>query len=90
MTSTDNTSLNSEQGILRNGKTIAVKKLSEAHLDDDRFYNEVTYLIGLKHENIVQLIGYCAESRLEAVQVGGKYVMVEIRHRLICFEYLNN
>ena len=59
MTSTDNTSLNSEQGILRNGKTIAVKKLSEAHLDDDRFHNEVTYLIGLKHENIVQLIGYC-------------------------------
>lgn len=78
------------KGILRNGKTIAVKKLSEAHLDDDHFHNEVTYLIGLKHENIGQLIGYCAESRLEAVQVGGKYVMAEIRNRLICFEYLNN
>ena len=67
MTSTDNTSLNSEQGILRNGKTIAVKKLSEAHLDDDRFHNEVTYLIGLKLENIVQLIGYCV-----VLNLGGK------------------
>ncbi|CAL4994928.1 unnamed protein product [Urochloa decumbens] len=78
------------KGILRDRKTIAVKKFSEVHLDDDRFQNEVTYLIGLKHENIVQLLGYCAESRWEAVQVGEKYVMAEIRHRLICFEYLNN
>ncbi|CAL4989318.1 unnamed protein product [Urochloa decumbens] len=78
------------KGILRDRKTIAVKKLSEMHLDDDRFQNEVTYLIGLKHENIVQLLGYCAESRWEAVQVGEKYVMTEIRHRLICFQYLNN
>ncbi|CAN6374349.1 unnamed protein product [Urochloa humidicola] len=78
------------KGILQNGKTIAVKKLSEMHLDDDRFDNEVTYLIGVKHENIVELLGYCAESRWEATQVSGKYVMAEIRHRLICFEYINN
>ncbi|CAO2143431.1 unnamed protein product [Urochloa humidicola] len=78
------------KGILQDRKTIAVKKLSEVDLDDDRFQNEVTYLIGLKHENIVQLLGYCAESRWEVVQVGEKYVMAEIRHRLICFEYLNN
>ncbi|CAO2153012.1 unnamed protein product, partial [Urochloa humidicola] len=78
------------KGILQNGKTIAVKKLSEMHLDDNRFHNEVTYLIGAKHKNIVELIGYCAESRWEATQVTGKYVMAEIRHRLICFEYINN
>jgi interleukin-1 receptor-associated kinase 1 len=79
-----------EQGILQNGKTIAVKKLCDVHLDDNQFDNEVTYLIGAKHKNIVQLLGYCAESRKEAVEADGKYVMAEIRHRLICFEYVNN
>lgn len=81
----------SQQGILQNGMTIAVKKLYEMHLDDDRFHNEVTYLIGANHPNIVQLLGYCAESRWEATRLSGnKYVMAEIRHRLICFEYVNN
>ncbi|XP_062182021.1 protein PSK SIMULATOR 1-like [Phragmites australis] len=78
------------KGVLRNGKTIAVKKLSEIHLDDAQFQREVTYLIGLKHQNIVQLVGYCAESRWEATPVNGNYVMAEIRKRLLCFEYLNN
>ncbi|KAL6870847.1 hypothetical protein ACP4OV_014695 [Aristida adscensionis] len=78
------------KGVLGNGKAIAVKKLSEMHLDDAQFQNEVTYLFGLKHKNIVQLVGYCAESRWEATQLCGKYVMGEIRKRLLCFEYLNN
>ncbi|KAF8711146.1 hypothetical protein HU200_029154 [Digitaria exilis] len=78
------------KGVLQNGKAIAVKKLSEMHLEDAQFHNEVTYLIGLKHQNIVQLVGYCAESRWEATQVRGKYVMAEIRKRLLCFEYVNN
>uniref|UniRef100_A0A0A8ZGH5 Protein kinase domain-containing protein n=1 Tax=Arundo donax TaxID=35708 RepID=A0A0A8ZGH5_ARUDO len=60
------------------------------HLEDAQFQNEVTYLIGLKHKNIVQLVGYCAESRWEAAQLSGKYIMAEIRKRLLCFEYLNN
>ncbi|XP_021317102.1 uncharacterized protein LOC8079731 isoform X2 [Sorghum bicolor] len=77
------------KGILQNGKAIAVKKLSEMQLEDGPFQNEVIYLIGLKHKNIVKLVGYCAESRWEATQVSGKYVMAEIRKRLLCFEYLN-
>ncbi|XP_044389606.1 uncharacterized protein [Triticum aestivum] len=78
------------QGILQNGKMIAVKKLFDIQVEDDQFQNEVTYLIGVKHQNVVQLVGYCAESRWEAAQVGGRYVMAEIRSRLLCFEYLNN
>lgn len=78
-----------EQGVLGNGKSIAVKKLNDMHLDDAQFNNEVTYLIRLKHQNIVQLVGYCAESRWEATQVNGNYVMAEIRSRMLCFEYLN-
>ncbi|EMS61544.1 Receptor-like serine/threonine-protein kinase SD1-6 [Triticum urartu] len=78
------------QGMLQNGKMIAVKKLFEMQLEDDQFQNEVTYLIGVKHQKIVQLVGYCAESRWEAKQVGEKYVMAETRTRLLCFEYLEN
>ena len=78
------------QGLLKNGKAIAVKKLSEMNLDDDQFHNEVTYLFGLKHKNIVQLKGYCAESRWEVVKLPRKYVLAESRKRLLCFECLNN
>ena len=67
-----------------------MKKLSEMHLEDGPFQNEVIYLIGLKHKNIVKLVGYCAEPRWEATQLSGKYVMAEIPKRLLCFEYLNN
>ncbi|OEL18554.1 hypothetical protein BAE44_0020427, partial [Dichanthelium oligosanthes] len=38
-------------------------------LEDDQFQNEVTYLIGLRQKNIVQLVGYCAESRWEATRL---------------------
>ncbi|AQK58671.1 putative receptor-like protein kinase [Zea mays] len=78
------------KGLLKNGKAIAVKKLSEMNLDDDQFHNEVTYLFGLKHKNIVQLKAYCAESRWEAIELRRKYVMAESRKRLLCFECINN
>lgn len=42
-----------------------MKKLSDMHLED-QFQN---YLIGLRHQNIVQLVGYCAESRWEATKL---------------------
>ena len=71
---------------------IAVKKLLEIHiLKDDKFQKEVTFLMDLKHPNIIRFIGYCAESRWEVLQVNGKkYVMVEMPRRLLCFEYLHN
>jgi hypothetical protein len=79
------------QGVLQNGKAIAVKKFYEMNLDDDQFHKEVTNLFELKHKNIVQLVGYCAESHLEAAEIRGKYVMAEVpKGRLLCFEYINN
>ena len=79
------------KGLLPNGKAIAVKKFSDVLLEDGQFDKEVTYLIGLmRHQNIVRLVGYCAESRWEAIEVDNKYVMAEVRKRLICFEYMNN
>jgi len=78
------------KGILQNGKTVAVKKLSRP-LEEDQYQNEVTYLIGVEHKNVVQLLGYCAETQSEVrVQENLPRVWAEKRHRLICFEYLNN
>lgn len=81
-----------KQGVLQNGKMIAVKKLLEIHLlEDDKFHKEVTSLMDLSHQNIVRFVGYCAESRWKAMRLAGrKYVMAEIPKRLLCFEYLHN
>lgn len=79
------------QGVLRNGMEIAVKKFMDVNIDDDQFTKEVINLYELKHKNIVQLVGYCAESRRELVTLEtGRRVMAEIQKRLICFEYLHN
>lgn len=80
------------KGVLRSEKIIAVKKLFEIHLmEDDQFQNEVSYLMGIRHQNVVQLVGYCAESRWEATMLpSGKYVMAQIPTRLLCFEYMCN
>ncbi|XP_044433527.1 uncharacterized protein [Triticum aestivum] len=81
------------KGVLRTGKIIAVKKLFEMRLKEETFQNEVSYLMGIKHQNIVQLKGYCAESRWEAIERpsgSGKHVFAEIPKRLLCFEYISN
>lgn len=82
------------KGVLRrSGKTIAVKKLFEMRLKDETFQNEVKYLMKIKHQHIVQLVGYCAESRWEAVEQpsrSGKHIFAEIPNRLLCFEYVCN
>ncbi|OEL25502.1 hypothetical protein BAE44_0013478 [Dichanthelium oligosanthes] len=78
-------------GNCRNGKSIAVKKLFQMHIDEnDQFLKEITSLLKLKHQNIVRLIGYCAESLSVLVQIREKYVMAEEQQRLLCFGYLNN
>ncbi|WVZ96617.1 hypothetical protein U9M48_042232 [Paspalum notatum var. saurae] len=81
------------KGVLQSGKVIAVKKLFDTHLLDDnnQFVNEVTYFMGVRHKNVVQLVGYCAESKWEAMKLpSGNYVMVQIPAWLLCFEYQCN
>jgi hypothetical protein len=69
---------------------IAVKKLFQLQIDsDDQIKKQVSYLVKLKHQNILQLIGYCAESKDVRAKRGG-YDMAEVQEKLLCFEYLNN
>uniref|UniRef100_A0A0E0ME15 Protein kinase domain-containing protein n=1 Tax=Oryza punctata TaxID=4537 RepID=A0A0E0ME15_ORYPU len=77
------------KGLLPSGKMIAVKKLFGIHvLDDNKFRNEVCYLMDVNHPNIVRFLGYCAETRMEVVEVNEKHVMAELPTRLLCFEYV--
>lgn len=80
------------KGVLRSGKIIAVKNLFAIHLLDDKtFRNEVSYLMEIKHPNVVQFIGYCAESSWETIKKSdGTFIWAEIPKRLLCFEYLCN
>ncbi|KAF7076755.1 hypothetical protein CFC21_081367 [Triticum aestivum] len=81
------------KGVLSSGSIVAVKKLFDIHLKEDAFRNEVCYLMGIKHPNVVQLLGYCAESIWETMEFpsgSGKRVFAEKPKRLICFEYVCN
>ncbi|KAM0904377.1 hypothetical protein ACQ4PT_018077 [Festuca glaucescens] len=81
------------KGVLPSGKTIAVKKLFDLHrLEDEKFRKEVSYLMGIKHRNVVLFVGYCAKSSWEAIdlQGGGNYIFAETRERLLCFEHVCN
>nr|XP_020151463.1 putative cysteine-rich receptor-like protein kinase 33 [Aegilops tauschii subsp. strangulata] len=81
------------KGVLSSGKIIAVKKLFEIHLKENAFQNEVCYLMGIKHPNVVQLLGHCAESNWETMEFpsgSGNYILAERQKRLICFEYVCN
>ncbi|GJN25447.1 hypothetical protein PR202_gb13274 [Eleusine coracana subsp. coracana] len=71
---------------------VAVKKLSaQMDFSDTVFLDEVTNLMRLKHENIVRLLGYCADSQGEVMQVERLgYQIAEEPQRLLCFEYVPN
>lgn len=47
------------QAVLGNGLAAAVKVLKTSQYTGEIFFREVEILSGLKHENVVQLLGYC-------------------------------
>ena len=88
------------KGVLQSGKVIAVKKIFDRHLlgldsnnNNKQSENEITCLMGVRHQNVVQLVGYCAQTRLEVMKLPSArgehvdHVMVEIRACLLCFEF---
>ncbi|OEL29506.1 Cysteine-rich receptor-like protein kinase 15 [Dichanthelium oligosanthes] len=77
------------KGLLGNGGTVAVKKLTNAiDIDDDKFQRELGCLMSVRHKNIVRFLGYCADTQGKMCDFGGKFVMADVRQRLLCFEYL--
>lgn len=60
-----------------------------SNLDDNNFHQEIQCLREAKHKNIVRCLGYCFGSHGEMILYNGKFVMAEVPHRLLCFEYLS-
>ncbi|PHU01498.1 hypothetical protein BC332_31285 [Capsicum chinense] len=51
------------KAILPNGWTLAIKKLNDWEDLEDEFVSEITTLGGLRHKNLLPLIGFCAEKQ---------------------------
>ncbi|CAM0958931.1 unnamed protein product [Alopecurus aequalis] len=69
-------------------RTVAVKRMSDACMDETVFHREVQCLMMAKHTNIVRFLGYCADRQGIMDQYEGKLVMADVHQRLLCFEYL--
>ncbi|CAM0908702.1 unnamed protein product [Alopecurus aequalis] len=74
------------------GRVMAVKKLQEnAPMPADKtFTKEVQNVMALKHDNIVQILGFCTETTKKLVRFERRYIQADINESLICYEYLPN
>lgn len=81
-----------KQGVFENGEDIAVKVLhnSISGLDGEEFRKEFQILRELKHQNVVELVGFCNEPEEVLVEHEGKQVVAIEMHRALCFEYVHN
>jgi len=78
------------KGVL-DGKEIAVKKLRNMPgIDEKQFENEFGHLRRLKHQNIVQLVGFCNEEEEVVVKHEGKEIHAFDIHRALCLEFVPN
>ncbi|XP_044362057.1 uncharacterized protein [Triticum aestivum] len=78
------------QGVHESRGEIAVKVLhSSSGLDNKEFHKEFNNLRGLKHQNIVELVGFCKESEEELAEFDGKQVTATRIHMALCFEYVH-
>ncbi|XP_052184934.1 pto-interacting protein 1-like isoform X2 [Diospyros lotus] len=48
-------------GVLKNERAAAIKKLDSSKQPDDEFLAQVSMVSRLKHENFVELLGYCVD-----------------------------
>lgn len=78
------------KGVYEDGREIAVKVLHNiSGVDDKEFHKEFDNLRGLKHPNIVELVGFCHEWEKEVAVFEGKQVTAERLCMALCFEYVD-
>ena len=65
-----------EQGTLKSGKVVAVKKLTlrPSNKVDEEFESEVNLISNVHHRNLVRLLGYCSKGN----------------QRILVYEYMKN
>ncbi|XP_037444022.1 FT-interacting protein 7-like isoform X2 [Triticum dicoccoides] len=71
-------------------RAVAVKRLSNALMDETEFHREVQCLMRVKHKNVVRFLGYCADRQGSMEEFDKKLVMIDVHERLLCFEYIPN
>ncbi|XP_043711193.1 pto-interacting protein 1 [Telopea speciosissima] len=54
-------------GVLQNGNAAAIKKLDASKQPDQEFLAQVSMVSRLKHENVVELVGYCVDGNLRVL-----------------------
>ncbi|CAD6231537.1 unnamed protein product [Miscanthus lutarioriparius] len=69
-------------GVLKDGTKSALKKLDSSKQPDQEFLVQVSAVSRLKHENVVQLVGYCAEgsTRVLAYEYATRGSLHDILH----------
>jgi coatomer subunit beta' len=80
-----------KQGTCENGEQIAVKVLMNmSGIDNKEFQKEFENLKRLKHQNVVELVGFCNEAEKVIVEHKGKQVVADKMHTALCFEFVCN
>uniref|UniRef100_A0ACD5TY81 Uncharacterized protein n=1 Tax=Avena sativa TaxID=4498 RepID=A0ACD5TY81_AVESA len=82
-------------GVHEYGKKIAVKMLHDdmpTHADGchEQFQTEFSNLKRLRHQNIVQLLGYYYETKHKHMEYDGRQIFSEKTHRALYSEYMHN
>ncbi|KAH7516922.1 pto-interacting protein 1 [Ziziphus jujuba] len=69
-------------GLLKNGQGAAIKKLDASKQPDEEFLAQVSMVSRLKHDNFVQLLGYCVDgnSRVLAYEFASNGSLHDILH----------
>ncbi|XP_030539800.2 pto-interacting protein 1-like isoform X2 [Rhodamnia argentea] len=69
-------------GLLKSGQAAAIKKLDASKQPDDEFLAQVSMVSRLKHENFVELLGYCVDgnSRVLAYEFASNGSLHDILH----------
>ncbi|XP_058766760.1 pto-interacting protein 1-like [Vicia villosa] len=69
-------------GVLKNGQAAAIKKLDASKQPDEEFLAQVSMVSRLKHDNFVQLLGYCVDgnNRILAYEFASNGSLHDILH----------